>query len=177
MRLFIAFEASKEVSEYLKTVQKEFFKSKVQLNLTKTFHLTLKFLGEVDDKKLDDVKEAFKQIRFEPFVAKLTKLGAFPDTRNPKVLWVGLDPAEKIREFHKQVDEKLSQLFDPETKFEPHITLARVKFINHAKSFQERYEELKTEKMTFLVDKIKLIQSRPTKEGHVYEDVESVDLQ
>ncbi len=170
MRLFIAFEI-KNLNEYFLELQKRFLSS-ADLTLTKTFHLTFKFLGEVEENKIPLIIQKLKTIQFESFDIKTTKIDGFPNARNPRVIWLGLEPRNKIIELQQRLDDSLSSLFEKEDKFEPHITLARVKYISNKKDLQEKIRTIKPAQKEIKIDKFKLIKSKLTPKGSEYEDVE-----
>jgi len=97
-------------------------------------HITLKFLGEIETATVEEIKKVAEAASdgITPFELKLNKLGAFPDLRRPRVLWIGSTEApEPILKLHAALEERLSRLgFEPEEKhYEPHITLGRIKEI------------------------------------------------
>ncbi|MBW2964635.1 RNA 2',3'-cyclic phosphodiesterase [Candidatus Woesearchaeota archaeon] len=173
MRLFIAFDVSEEAKRILENTQKQ-VKLDGKATLTKEFHLTLKFLGEVPEEKLDAIKQALEKIKFEKFDASLDGVGAFPDKRNPRVVWVGLEPHEKITALQQQVDAEMNKIgFPKEDRFHPHLTLARIKFLNNRKDFENLLDNLKVPESSFNVSSFSLIKSTLTPEGPVYENLGS----
>ncbi len=166
MRLFIAIEVPEEVINYLSDVQKKLTGAK--LTLTKSFHLTLKFLGEITPEKAEEIKKKLEKIKFKPFTATLNGTGVFPSENMIRVVWVGIEPHEVICELQKQIDETLISLFQKEKNFQPHITLARVKEAPNKKQFAEHVKKLKVEPLTFEVKQFKLIQSQLGSEGSHY---------
>jgi 2'-5' RNA ligase len=92
-------------------------------------HLTLRFIGDVGEGMLDDIHAALEMIEAQPLSLTLKGAGHFPPRRNPKVLWVGIEPSPALLELAKQVDEAvLSAGAEPERrKFSPHVTIARIK--------------------------------------------------
>jgi len=167
MRLFIAIDVSKEAHDYVLELQKELTGAK--LTLTKSFHLTLKFLGEVTPAQADEVKKRLEKVQFKPFTAKLDGTGVFPENGKPRVVWIGIEPHDIICELQKQIDEALHGLFTKEKDFQPHITLARVKEV-HDKKFAENIKKLPVKSMSFEVKEFKLIESQLTSEGPIYKD-------
>ncbi len=163
MRLFIAID----IPEYLTTPLKESIKTK-GLNLTKDSHLTLKFLGDVEDP--NPIIEKLKTISFKPFKISLNKTGVFPNNNYIRVVWVDIQPKEQTITLQKQITEQLSE-FKEQYEFSPHITLARVKFLEDKESFLNKLNLLKLNKETFEVTHFKLIKSTLTSEGPVYEDI------
>lgn len=170
MRLFIAFEVSEEVKNYLSELQKQLPKDSY-LNLAKEFHLTLKFLGDVDENKVDKIKAALTNVDFTKFTAKTSKLGIFPGEKLIRVVWVGLEPKETIVALQQEIENNLSDLFPKDTRFHPHLTLARVKSVKDKKTFIEQLNKIPTKEIEFSINSFKLIKSTLTPEKPVYEDV------
>ena len=95
-------------------------------------HLTLKFLGEVDPRRVDDLLQAMAaSAKGSPsFEVCLAGLGVFPNQRQPRVLWAGLGgDLGPLEELQQKVDEAVCQLgFRRENRpFHPHLTLGRVR--------------------------------------------------
>lgn len=177
MRLFIAVEIPKDVSEKLHSLQKNLHVPG-KATLTKSFHLTLKFLGEVDKEKLSILIEELSKISFKPFEASLSKIGAFPSTNNPRVVWIGLEPHETINSLQKQVDQATQNLgFAPDKRFHPHLTLARIKFLKDKRSFKDTLGDIVPPSVAFNIDSFKLIKSTLTPQGPEYEVLESFRAQ
>lgn len=170
MRLFIAFDVSEEVKNYLSKLQLCFPKD-VKLNFAKNFHLTLKFLGDVDENKVDKIKAALTNVDFTKFIAKTSSLGVFPDEKIIRVVWVGLEPKETLVALQQEIENNLSDLFLRDTRFHPHLTLARVKSVKDKNTFIEQLNKIPAKEIEFSVNSFKLIKSTLTPEGPVYEDV------
>ena len=169
MRLFIAIDLDNK--EYFKEIQDKIDSENAKIKPVLAFHLTLKFLGEVDESKTNEIKDILNKIEFESFSVKTTKIGVFPDMNFIRVVWVGLGPEDKIIELQKKVDEGLKDMFNVEKDFKPHLTLARVKFIKDKEKFVDSLKKIKVDPKEFKVDKIKLIKSILTPEGPVYEEI------
>ncbi|HLD89061.1 MAG TPA: RNA 2',3'-cyclic phosphodiesterase [Candidatus Nanoarchaeia archaeon] len=175
MRLFIAVEIPEEHKGYLRELQKKIKCDEAMMTFVRDFHLTLKFLGEVDEKKIDEIKGLidcadFK--RFEAFVDD--KIGFFPSEKNPRVIWLNIEPEEKFAELKEIIDNKLEKLFVKDKNFKAHITLARIKFVKEKELFQKKIDEIKKnmlEKKHFAVDSFKLKRSVISRKGPEYEDV------
>jgi 2'-5' RNA ligase len=169
MRLFVAFEISENVKQVLLGLQK---KLAGRLTLVKDFHLTLKFLGEVEESKVDSIKESLGKIVFENFDCTLSQLGVFPDEKYVKVIWVGLEPHDAICSLQKDVDDATSKFgIKMDKNFIPHLTLARVKSIDNKKEFLDALKQVVVAKDTFNVSSFKLIKSTLTPQGPVYETI------
>ena len=92
-------------------------------------HLTLRFIGEVEDKVFKAALTALKEIKAPPFKLALKGLGHFPPGKHPKVFWAGLERSVPLLELQKQVELTLTGvgIAPEEKKFSPHLTLARLK--------------------------------------------------
>ena len=147
IRAFLAVELSQELRAGLTTVQQE-LKRKIETGMTRntriswvqptSIHLTIKFLGDMDEQALDPLLVAAEQaIGNQPAVnVPLDRLGAFPRPQSPRVLWAGPSEtwergaeARRMMEIHGAIEQACEGLrFLHETKpFSPHLTLARIR--------------------------------------------------
>jgi len=170
MRLFIAIDCN-GLRDYFLGLQRQFPKN-ARLSLVKSFHLTLKFLGEVQPNKAEEIVDILKKVRFSPFSVHLDSVGIFPTENYIRVVWVGLKPEGKIMELQKQIDSSLDKLFKKEKDFKAHITLARVKNPEDKKSFVEQVKKIKVENKIIDVKDFRLVKSTLASSGPVYDDVE-----
>jgi len=147
IRAFLAVELSRELRADLAIVQQE-LKRRIEPEMKRdmriswaqpaSIHLTLKFLGDMDEQVIDPLCAALEQAigRQIPMNVPLERLGAFPRPQSPRVLWVGPSEnwergaeAKRIAETHGAIEQACEGLgFLRETKpFSPHLTLARIK--------------------------------------------------
>ncbi len=91
------------------------------------FHLTLRFIGEVEPTTFYEIGEALASISLPPFDLRLRGLGQFPLRGMPKALWVGVEPSEGLDQLRRQVGRCVTGAgVEPERrKFIPHVTIAR----------------------------------------------------
>lgn len=169
MRTFIAIEMT-ELKDFFFNLQKKIDKE-AKINFTKNFHLTLKFLGDIDEEKSKKVKKLLGEIKFNKFRIKTSLLGVFPNENYIRVIWIGLE-SEKIIELQKAIDEKLRNFFPRDKRFHPHLTLGRVKFVKDKERFIQNYKNIEVEQKEFEVKNFKLKKSTLTPQGSVYEDLE-----
>jgi 2'-5' RNA ligase len=134
MRTFIAIEIPAEIKTALSGLQTELRRAGADVSWTKpeNIHLTLKFLGEIEEKLINEIERTCIETaaEFQPFTLDLSGAGVFPNARQPRVLWVGLaGEIEKAVEIQRRLDERLAAIgFDREEKsFRPHLTIGRVK--------------------------------------------------
>lgn len=174
MRLFIAIKVPDEIREYAVSLAESLKNSADSTNWVRkeNMHLTLKFLGEVDDNSADKIAEALKNIKFDEFEANTAEIGAFPNMNYIRVLWLGVEPHDKINALQQQVEQALQLLgFKKDNRFHPHLTLARVKFLKEKQQFVDKIKQIQTEKKQFKINKIKLIKSTLTKQGPIHETI------
>lgn len=173
MRLFVAICASEEVERHLKELQKK-FSGAGDFKFVKDFHLTLKFLGDIADEKIDRLDELLLGINHGKFELVLNKVGVFPGIRNARVLWV--DVNGDVKSLWQMVESTLCKEFGCDDRFKEHITLARIKDIGDKKLFEELMNKVEVQKITFNVDDFKLIKSELRRDGTVYTELKVYKL-
>ena len=134
-RVFIAIDISNEarskVAVYIDELRRSARDLRIGWERPEKLHLTLKFLGDVDDRQLRDVEEAVRRASTElrSFRSAISGAGRFPPKGDPRILWLGLDKQENFGNAARTVDKELSKFgFEPEKrKFHPHLTIARLR--------------------------------------------------
>jgi 2'-5' RNA ligase len=110
-------------------------------------HLTLRFIGEADDARMERFAEALALVRVEPFILPVGGTGLFPSRGPAKVLWVGVGSGHtRLYQLRKQVDEALLGV-DPGLAmpgFHPHFTLGRLDETHEPKVLARFLERHKT---------------------------------
>lgn len=104
--------------------------SKVKWTRAENAHLTLKFLGQVEEERVGAIRRALSDIEFPGFSLAAGECGCFPNQRKPRVIWTGLRlGAEECKELASAVDKALADVgFEREDReFQSHLTLGRVK--------------------------------------------------
>lgn len=176
MRTFIAIDIPKNLKEKIYNAFNNERKNMkgVKWVEEENLHITLKFLGEIKEEKIKEIEKILDEVshKFKSFEVSLGQLGGFPDFKNPRVLWIGVLPSEKIEEIFKFVEERVERISieREERKFHPHITVARIK---------ERkgiYFERKKFDNKFKVDNVVLFKSDLRPEGPVYTKIKEVKL-
>jgi len=171
MRLFIAIDFN-ELKDYFIELENKIDKSLAKLKEISTFHLTLKFLGEINDDKVELIKEKLKEIKFYSFSLSLDKIGVFPSENYIRVIWVGVTPTNQVIELQQKVEDSLKEFnFKKDFKFHPHVTLARVKFVKDKEKFIKNLRDIKVGDKGVEVRDFRLVKSTLKPEGPVYEDV------
>lgn len=134
MRTFIAVELPAEVRKNITGLVNELKEvgSGVRWVEEKNLHITLKFLGWVEERKVDNLIELVTGAAAGTgrFKAKFEGLGTFPPGKDPRVIWVGTtEGGERLKELADSLEENLSQAgYRSEGReFSSHVTIGRVK--------------------------------------------------
>lgn len=161
MRVFVALDIPKEVRDYLFELQKKMNSNfaKVKWVSKKHLHLTLKFLGEVSDKKVEQIVERLSNVKKRSLKVNLSRIGFFEGDGQVRVIWTGIEPGDEVDLLQQDVDGELLDIFSEPQKFSSHITLGRVKSIKNNDGFLEKVKAVKVEHMEFELSHIKLYQS------------------
>jgi 2'-5' RNA ligase len=136
-----------------------------------SIHITVKFVGEVPEKRIEDIDTAVTGLTWKAFTVTVRSIGFFPGTRSPRVFWAGME-APTMQGLTEQLDTRMERLgFDKEKRaFRPHITLARAKntridsaLVSAAAQYEDRLFG------SFSVDRMFLFKSTLKPSGAVYE--------
>lgn len=145
-------------------------------------HITLKFLGDVDEAQLTQVCDIVSQTAAEltPFELRVAGLGCFPPRGSPRVMWLGVDdPGGHCAKWVAAADGRLAELgFEPQRRaFTPHITLGRTRNRAGGTLVAIAVETLDgPPPMTFRVQSVTLFESELTPRGARYARVLSAPL-
>lgn len=132
-RSFVAVELDKEIAGGIRKIQ-EGLRDRVRSVRwvrPEGIHLTLKFLGEIDPDRIEGIasktEEAAQAIG--PFTIGIRGCGAFPNAKNPRVIWIGVDdPSGELKELQARVEKGMEDMgfIREERAFAPHLTLGRL---------------------------------------------------
>ena len=133
MRLFIAINLPAGVRETLweVTAPLRAVRYPVRWVAADAIHLTLKFLGELEAAREDEIAGGIAAAvgGAKPFPLPVGGFGAFPSAQRPRVVWAGLEPVPPLELLQHRVEQEMERLgFPTEGRpFHPHLTLGRVK--------------------------------------------------
>ncbi|MCJ7790877.1 MAG: RNA 2',3'-cyclic phosphodiesterase [Dehalococcoidia bacterium] len=188
IRSFIAIELPQAVKTGLQQLQTELTLPRysfVKCVSPEGIHLTLKFLGNISAQKVTDITGVMEQASqgVNPFQLQLTEVGAFPNMRRPRVLWVGIKgEVDKLVGWQQRIDMGLVPLgFAKEARpFTPHLTLARLREncssgdrLNFGEMFANAHVEVD---YNFTVSSLNLMKSQLLPAGAVYSRLTEVKL-
>jgi len=139
-------------------------------------HITLKFLGDIHEDKVEPIASALSEIRCKPFEAVIQGIGVFPKPSYVRVVWLGAQG--DFETLHREVERVLSPFrFEKEGDFTPHATLARVKQPVNRIELMEKIKNIGDGDFgTFRVASIHLKKSTLTPRGPIYETLKEIKL-
>ena len=153
IRSFLAFELPPEIKKRALLVSEDVRRSGLNAKWVKVdnIHLTVVFMGDIKEEDVPAIKDKIKKVclGFDPINISLNGIGVFPNSRRPRVLWLGLDgEIERLSSLRDGLQEQLKTFGIKEEKrpFRPHLTLGRFRKPGRGNSKLDdiisRYEEL-----------------------------------
>jgi 2'-5' RNA ligase len=171
--LAVSFHNNPILGQYINNIQSELLQEKIKWVAPENTHLTLKFFGPIDDKRIENIKKALKSTLENSSKLKISfnKLRLFGSRYQPRVLWLGMENSESIVNLESQIRNALVEIAIPYDRqnFVPHLTIARIKQLKSKKYFQsviDKYSEF--DSGIIEVDRIFLYQSILRPEGPIY---------
>ncbi len=182
MRLFVAISPSKSFKEKAADMLLELslLPVKVKWVVPENIHLTLKFLGEVDPERLEEICAAIRSACQEvgPLLLDIRGAGVFPNWRSPRIIWIGIDDNPALKKLQQNLARECALLgFPADKRFTPHLTVGRLRAGASAGVLRAKLQKMAgfywgAEK----IDKVSLMESRLTPRGAVYSSVLTFDL-
>jgi 2'-5' RNA ligase len=125
VRLFVGIEIPDELRERLAFIQAGVDGAKWVPR--ENFHITLRFIGEVDEGRGRDIAEALERVRAPGFDLTLSGAGHFETNRRVNQLWIGVARSDALVELQSRIDGIVTRMAGPDDKrFRPHVTVARL---------------------------------------------------
>lgn len=142
-------------------------------------HLTLRFIGEVDERLADDIVYGLEAIRSPAFDVTIAELGTFGEKKRPRVLWAGVRANPALLHLRAKIDTALARVGVPPEprKYHPHVTLAKLDRGVAGHRLGEYLAHNNTlSLLPFGVDRFHLLSSQLSQSGAIYRIEESFDL-
>jgi 2'-5' RNA ligase len=185
IRSFLAFELPPKIREQIGELSRELRKSRLPARWVQegNIHLTIVFLGSVEENVVKDLKETVGSVvrGFAVFPVKLSGVGVFPNWRKPRVFWIGLDgDMEGLSRLRDELQEALAVfgLREEKRPFRAHLTLGRFKDQpdddEELKQILGRYHDITSEPCS--LDELVLFKSDLKPSGPVYTKMASWPL-
>ena len=184
IRTFIAIEIPKTVIYRIRELQDAIkaYGFKIRWVRAENIHLTLKFLGDIEEIKINEIAEAVSKTaeKHSPISLKAKGIGVFPGIKRPRVLWVGLaGQLEALVKLQTTLDENLIVFDFPKEKrpFKGHLTMGRIKDRIDVKKLGDALMAFRRfESETFTAGQIILYKSELTPSGAVYTELASSSM-
>lgn len=184
-RSFFAVELSKEIEGGISKIQEQLKRKAEGVRWVRPagMHLTLKFLGEVDPDRIEEiVRKAGEAVEgVGPFTIRITGGGGFPNVKNPRVIWIGVeDQSGSLRQLQTRLETGLEELgFKREERnYTPHLTLGRVRSGKGKGAFTQALEDMGDSDLgTMEVREITLFRSELKPTGAEYTKLRTVPLE
>jgi 2'-5' RNA ligase len=176
IRTFIAVELPESFIPEIKKIESELDTPGIKLVEPQQVHITLKFLGDINENDLDSIVSALSQINCKPFEARIKGVGVFPKPAYIKVIWLGAEG--NFEALHNEIERVLLPFkFEKDHQFSPHATLARVKQLREKTLLLEKLKKLeKIDLGTMNVGSISLKKSTLRPQGPIYETLKEIKL-
>jgi len=183
IRTFIAIELPVEVKQVVRQIQDQLGESVKGVRWVKqeNIHLSIKFLGNVEENKIKDIATAVKNAVKDSSVMtlKMGHLGIFPNEKRPRILWLGIEG--DVREFmsmSKNCELELTKLgFEKDAREKiPHITVGRIRSSKKQKGLVNIIKDIPIKSVKFKTDTLKLMRSELNQNGAIYTNLHSVKL-
>ncbi|MBO6111350.1 MAG: RNA 2',3'-cyclic phosphodiesterase, partial [Methanobrevibacter sp.] len=132
IRAFLAIDLDDDLKPKINKIIREFKQIDANIKYVdlQNLHFTLKFFGDIDTEGIDLISEKIENVikDFDSFTIKIKGCGAFPNKNHIKVIWVGLDEDEILKDLHDKLDKEFNSIgFDLDRKFSSHLTIGRMK--------------------------------------------------
>ncbi|MBU1781975.1 RNA 2',3'-cyclic phosphodiesterase [bacterium] len=184
IRTFIAIniedKIKEEISKIIKALKND--QDEIKWIEKESFHLTLKFLGNVRIFQVEEIYEKLQIIAGSilPFKISFSNLDIILNKKTPKIILVGIKEGSKeLMELTEEIEISLADLgfLKEERRYTPHLTLGRIKRINERENFIEKAKKIDhLEAHSFIAKKIGIIKSTLTPKGAVYTQLKEVFL-
>ena len=139
----------------------------VRASPTSQLHITMRFIGDIDDGKTKKVVKAVEDAvtGLQPFIIRIRGTGCFPNIKRPNVVWVGVEPEDILRQIAERISVNLKSMnisFD-EKPFKSHVTVGRCSGPADVAPLVEKYQD--TEFTSFECDRILIMRSELSPKG------------
>lgn len=181
MRCFVAIDIKKELLCLVENIQKELreVEGRFSFILPETTHITLRFLGETDDETLREVTTQLREVvkKHRPFELNTTNVGVFKRNGITHTIWLGVELKRELQTLVKDISNINPEDVCGFAKFTPHITIARVKYVNDSRELNKTISGMGgIQTKSIQVNEIKMKKSTLTQQGPIYDDIESFKL-
>ena len=185
IRTFVAVQLPQEIHRRLAKIARTLGESRADVKWVseENFHITMKFLGPVEQDRMDDVLKAVESSSsgLSPFDLRLVGLGAFPRIANPSVIWAGVsEGTQELQTLAGRLEDSLERAGFPREsrKFSAHVTLGRTRSTRGAEQLGASIERLRNEEIGhFTVRRIAVMRSDLRPSGPIYTPIADFEME
>jgi 2'-5' RNA ligase len=182
-RIFIGLkvEQGEQLRDMISAVKKELESDKIKWTYPDNIHITLAFLGDTEEDKISPLGTMLKDQcggsgKFELI---LKGAGVFRSMSDPRILWTGIEPSERLLQLNAAIIQGLKNLDIKieERPFNPHLTIGRIKHINDQQAFRVLIEKYQDNILQVVpVNQVTLYESILLQAGPLYKPLALIDL-
>lgn len=170
-RLFLGIPVSEEIKKKIKSLANLLKKTGADFSFVQEPHFTIKFLGDVDESKIEEIKKKIDEIKQLPFSIHLNRVGVFPNLDRINVIWIGVEMSP-LTNLIKETNKRLNYLRKDNHEEIPHLTIARVKSGKNKGKLKAVLEKLKDKDFgEMIIEKIILYESKLKPKGPEYTEL------
>ena len=176
MRLFTALDIPSHLHPDIKDLQSDL--PNARWSPATNWHITLNFLGDVNENMIADIDDALMQLDMDDFQICLQGFGCFTDEGRAQYLWAKPMPDENLHKCHQKLQRLLEkeEIIFEKRHFVPHMTLAKVKKTPEATLKNYITENEKFKSTFFFAENVILYQSHLSKHGSIYREIAKYPL-
>jgi len=176
IRTFISIDLPEGIKEGISGLQGRLKRDECHIGWVRpeAIHLTLKFLGEIDEKKIPEIETATRKAiqGYTPFFLRIMGLGVFPNLKRPRIIWLGINgEGDNLLRLQSRIEEEMEKIGHAAEKraFKPHLTIGRVRDPSGLKGLIDAIEsEREIELGGFKAEEVLIMRSDLRPEGSIY---------
>jgi 2'-5' RNA ligase len=176
-KIFVGISVPEDIKKRLFKKMEKWKELPVKWAKEDSFHVTLSFLGYVEDEALVEICAAVKEAskNFESFDIDFEKIELGPDKKNPNLIWATGETDEDLKKIQEEIEKALDIFVAEKKAFRPHIMLGRIRKLKwetlpEVPKVEENY------KFTIPVESVEVFESKAEKGGTAYDILESCEL-
>jgi len=176
-RIFIGISLPNDVKKRLIQRTEKWQDLPVKWLKDENFHITLAFLGFVDDVKIGEICSAVKRVtqNFESFDVLFEKIELGPSVKEPRMVWIVGGVSEELRKLQETVEKTIGTFVAEKKEFRPHITLGKIRK-NKWEELPEKSEVKENFKVSIPVESVEIFESRMENGKRKYDVLETCEL-
>jgi 2'-5' RNA ligase len=182
-RTFIAVKipAAVKLKELLESLRMDLKEDRIRWVNPEILHITLSFIGDTSEEQVNYISEQLEKIGsgYSSIELHFKELGVFPNLRKPRVFWIGMERNKLLENLQGEIEVMLHNygINRDDKKFSPHLTIARIKWIDDIdklKYWLEKYRGKTIQKTK--IGEVIYYESKLTANGPIYNSIKKIPL-